>query len=222
MWLFLSPFGVNSGNFLDTFFAFSRGCLGVWGLTQGVLAAGRGRMVVFCMVSKGGVFAMISVEVPAGLSKAQRYRLILARLGGIVASERDALANLCNCMAYLYWTLGDVNWTGVYVLREGELVLGPFGGKPACSRIALDRGVCGACARTRTAQLVPDVHAFPGHIACDDASRSELVVPVYAHGELWGVLDVDSPLANRFDAEDLAGLEKVAKLVGEIAQGLRL
>ena len=163
---------------------------------------------------------MIHIDIPYDLSKAQRYRLISARLAGIAASEKDALANLCNFMAYLYWTMGNVNWAGVYILREGELVLGPFGGKPACSRIALDKGVCGACARTHTAQLVPDVHLFPGHIACDDASNSELVLPLFVNGELWGVLDIDSPLVNRFDAEDLAGMEKIARQVEELAAQL--
>ena len=163
---------------------------------------------------------MIHIDIPDDLSKAQRYRLISARLAGIAASEKDALANLCNFMAYLYWTMGNVNWAGVYILREGELVLGPFGGKPACSRIALDKGVCGACARTRTAQLVPDVHLFPGHIACDDASNSELVLPLFVSGELWGVLDIDSPTVNRFDAEDLAGMEKIARQVEELAAQL--
>ena len=163
---------------------------------------------------------MIRIDIPEDLNKEQRYKLIAARLAGIAASEKDALANLCNFMAYLYWTMGDVNWAGVYILRGGELVLGPFGGKPACSRITLDKGVCSACARTQSAQLVPDVHLFPGHIACDDASRSELVLPLFVNGALWGVLDIDSPTVNRFDAADLAGMEKIARQVEELASQL--
>ena len=165
---------------------------------------------------------VINIDIPAELNKEQRYKLISARLGGIAASEGDALANLCNFMAYLYWTMGDVNWAGVYILRGGELVLGPFGGKPACSRIALDKGVCGACARTKEVQLVPDVHLFPGHIACDDASRSELVLPLFANGQLWGVLDIDSPTVNRFDEADKAGMMKIASQVEALAAQLRL
>lgn len=163
---------------------------------------------------------MIHIEIPEGLSKAQRYRLIGTRLGGIAASEKDALANLCNFMAYLYWTVGDVNWTGVYIMRGGDLVLGPFGGKPACSRIGPGKGVCGAAAQSGQAQLVPDVHQFPGHIACDDASRSELVIPLFVNGELWGVLDMDSPSPNRFDDEDLKGMKSIAKMVEALAAQL--
>ncbi len=163
---------------------------------------------------------MIHIEIPEGLSKAQRYRLIGARLGGIAASEQDALANLCNFMAYLYWTVGDVNWTGVYIMRGGDLVLGPFGGKPACSRIGPGKGVCGAAALSGQAQVVPDVHQFPGHIACDDASRSELVIPLFVNGELWGVLDMDSPSPNRFDDEDLKGMKSIANMVEALAAQL--
>jgi len=165
---------------------------------------------------------MINVTIPEELTKEQRYRLIASRLSGIAASERDALANLCNFMAYLFWTMGDVNWAGVYILRDDELVLGPFGGKPACSRIALDKGVCGACAREQKPQLVPDVHLFPGHIACDDASNSELVLPLFVAGELWGVLDIDSPTRGRFDEDDLAGMKKIAAQVEALAAQLRL
>ncbi len=163
---------------------------------------------------------MIHIEIPEGLTKAQRYRLIASRLGGIAASEADAMANLCNFMAYLFWTLGDVNWVGVYILRGADLVLGPFGGKPACSRIAPGKGVCGAAAVSGQVQLVPDVHAFPGHIACDDASRSELVFPLFVNGSLWGVLDMDSPSLNRFDEEDRRGMEPIVKMVESLASRL--
>ena len=156
---------------------------------------------------------MIPVEIPAQLTKGERYRLISARLAALAAAERDPLANLCNFMAYLYWTVGGVNWVGLYLLRDGELVLGPFAGKPACSRLPPGKGVCGAAVRAGKSQLVHDVRAFPGHIACDDASRSELVVPLTVGGRLWGVLDLDSPEPNRFDEEDQAALEKIAALV---------
>jgi GAF domain-containing protein len=143
----------------------------------------------------------------------------------LLAGERDAIANLANTSALLYAALPQLNWAGFYLMHpspqdgadggSGELVLGPFQGKPACVRIALGRGVCGTAAAERRTQLVPDVHAFPGHIACDAASRSEIVVPlVFAAGpragELIGVLDLDSPILGRFDAADQAGLERIA------------
>ena len=159
---------------------------------------------------------MIRTDFPENLTKEQRYRLIFARLQGIAASEADALANLCNFMAYLYWTMGCVNWVGLYLLRDGALVLGPFAGKPACSRIAIGKGVCGAAAQSEQVQLVPDVHKFPGHIACDDASRSELVIPLFTDKKLRGVLDMDSPEAGRFDVEDQKWLEKIATLIEEL------
>lgn len=165
---------------------------------------------------------MISVDVPVGLSKSERYRFISARLEALAAGESDALANLCNFSAFLFHTLGDVNWVGVYVLRGGELVLGPFAGKPACTRIALGNGVCGTAAACGKPQLVPDVHAFPGHIACDGASNSEIVIPLYASGELWGVLDLDSPVLGRFDETDLAGLIPIAERYGTLAEKLSL
>ena len=142
-------------------------------------------------------------------SGAAFYRVLATELGALLAGEQDVVANAANCASLLYHSLSDVNWVGFYFLRDGELVVGPFQGKPACIRIALGKGVCGTAAATRETQVVPDVHAFPGHIACDSASRSEIVVPLIRRGELLGVLDVDSPKFSRFDSEDQAGLEKV-------------
>jgi GAF domain-containing protein len=163
---------------------------------------------------------MISVEIPEGLDKVQRYRLISVRLQGIAASEKDSLACLCNFMAFLYWTMGDVSWVGLYIRRGGDLVLGPFCGKPACSRIAMGKGVCGTAAETQRVQIVPDVSRFPGHIACDSASRSEIVFPLFADGQLWGVLDIDSPVLGRFDESDKKGLEPAAEMIEKLAAAL--
>lgn len=132
----------------------------------------------------------------------------------LTANEPDAVANMANVAALLFEYLPDVNWAGFYRLIDGELVLGPFQGKAACIRIALGSGVCGTAAATRETQLVSDVHAFPGHIACDAASASELVVPIVVDGELKAVLDLDSPSLARFTAEDAAGAEA---LVARIA-----
>ena len=135
----------------------------------------------------------------------------------ITSGEVDAVANMANVAALIWQGLPDLNWAGFYRFDGSELVLGPFQGKSACIRISLDRGVCGAAARTRETQRVEDVHAFPGHIACDAASRSELVVPIIADGRLIGVLDLDSPLPGRFAPDDAAGAEA---LVARIAHRL--
>ena len=133
--------------------------------------------------------------------------------------EPDLIANAANVAALLFTRLPRVNWAGFYLLGDGELVLGPFGGQPACTRIPLGRGVCGTAAVRRETVVVPDVHEFPGHIACDAASRSEIVVPLLRDGELLGVLDVDSPEVARFDEEDRVFLEQVARLVVGPAAG---
>jgi L-methionine (R)-S-oxide reductase len=140
------------------------------------------------------------------LSKAEAYRDLNGQLAGVFSGERDGLANTANMSALLYQALPQVNWAGFYFLRGGELVLGPFQGKVACVRIAVGRGVCGTAAERKEALVVPDVHVFPGHIACDAASRSEIVVPLIKAGRLLGVLDIDSPDLGRFDAEDRIGL----------------
>ncbi|HEY0939561.1 MAG TPA: GAF domain-containing protein [Steroidobacter sp.] len=142
------------------------------------------------------------------------YRQLLQELTGLIAGERDLIANLANSAALLYHSLPDLNWAGFYLLKDGELVVGPFQGKPACVRIAMGKGVCGTAAAQRTTQVVRDVHQFPGHIACDTASNSEIVVPMIRNGEVIGVLDLDSPKIARFDEEDRKGLEAfVATLI---------
>ncbi|HEY3496275.1 MAG TPA: GAF domain-containing protein [Polyangiaceae bacterium] len=155
-------------------------------------------------------------------SKRERYRELNEELAALFAGESDGLANASNMAALFFGALSDLNWFGFYFLRGSELVLGPFQGKVACVRIALGRGVCGTAARERKTVVVPDVHAFPGHIACDAASRSEIVVPLLRAGRLLGVLDLDSPLEDRFDADDAAGLEAAAELLLESSDLSRL
>lgn len=151
---------------------------------------------------------MESVTIDRTLPKAEVYRDLAASLGSLLAGESDALANLANASAMLAQALARINWCGFYLLRGEELVLGPFQGKPACVRIPVGKGVCGTAAERRETLVVPDVNAFPGHIACDAASRSEIVVPILQDGVPRGVLDVDSPEIGRFDDADRAGLER--------------
>jgi GAF domain-containing protein len=145
--------------------------------------------------------------------KPEFYRELAAAADALTAGEPDGVANMANLAALVWQLVPDLNWAGFYRLVEGELVLGPFCGKPACIRIPLGRGVCGTAAASGASQLVADVHAFPGHIACDAASRSELVVPVVRDGTVIAVIDLDSPLPARFDADDQAGFEALAALV---------
>ncbi len=140
------------------------------------------------------------------------YRDLARDLTALLAGERDLIANAANTAALLYDALPDLNWAGFYLYKEGELVLGPFQGKPACVRIAIGKGVCGTAAERRTTVLVEDVHAFPGHIACDSASNSEIVIPLLRGDELLGVLDVDSPKLRRFGEADQRGLEAIAQV----------
>jgi L-methionine (R)-S-oxide reductase len=150
---------------------------------------------------------MQAPSIDGGLSRPLLYRDLASALEATVAGEPDAIANLANASALLAGALERINWCGFYLLRGEELVLGPFQGKPACVRIALGKGVCGTAAARRETLVVPDVHAFPGHIACDADSRSEIVVPILEGQALRGVLDVDSPEPGRFGEEDRAGLE---------------
>lgn len=144
-------------------------------------------------------------------SKPEQYAQLLAQAQALVHGEGDRIANAANLSALVYHALPDLNWVGFYFFDGRELVVGPFQGLPACVRIPLDRGVCGAAASSRQTQRIEDVHAFPGHIACDAASRSELVVPLVKDGALVGVFDLDSPLPARFDADDQRGLESIAQ-----------
>jgi L-methionine (R)-S-oxide reductase len=147
------------------------------------------------------------------LEKIALYSELTAEVDSLLSGEVDVIANLANTAAAIYHALPSVNWAGFYLVRGAELVLGPFQGKPACVRIPLGRGVCGTAAARREPILVPDVHAFPGHIACDIASRSELVVPLIRDQILIGVLDLDSPLQARFDVQDQAGCEALVEVV---------
>ena len=144
--------------------------------------------------------------------KPTQYAQLLLACQNLLHGERDRIANAANLSALLFNSLPDLNWAGFYFFDGQELVVGPFQGLPACVRIPLDKGVCGAAARQRQTQRVEDVHAFPGHIACDAASRSEIVIPLLKNGELIGVLDIDSPLPARFDSDDQKGLEAIAEV----------
>lgn len=141
------------------------------------------------------------------------YLELASELDALLADEPDAIANAANAAAAIYYALPELNWVGFYFYRDNELVLGPFQGRPACVRIALGKGVCGTAAVTRRSVLVPDVTQFPGHIACDTASRSELVVPLLVGDTLLGVLDLDSPVLGRFDEADRLGCERLAEVI---------
>jgi len=145
-------------------------------------------------------------------TKEELYRELSTQLDALLEGEHDRIANAANMSALLYHALPDINWLGFYFMQEDGLVLGPFQGQPACVRIAVGKGVCGAAVAQRRPLVVPDVHAFPGHIACDSASRSELVVPLLRNGAVEGVLDIDSPSLERFDDADRAGCEALAAI----------
>ncbi|SEH88861.1 GAF domain-containing protein [Rheinheimera pacifica] len=144
--------------------------------------------------------------------KTALYRLLNQQAQALIDGETDLIANMANLSALLFNQLPDLNWAGFYIMRAGELVLGPFQGQVACVRIAVGKGVCGTAVATGQVQLVKDVHEFPGHIACDAASNSEIVLPLRHKGEIIAVLDIDSPLLARFDSDDQAGLEQLIKL----------
>ncbi|MDF2544484.1 MAG: hypothetical protein K0S47_4202 [Herbinix sp.] len=145
--------------------------------------------------------------------KEECYRLILAQIEALMENEENLIPNLGNVSALLNLALVDINWVGFYLMKNGELLLGPFQGKPACIHIPVGKGVCGSAVALDLTQLVFDVHQFPGHIACDSASRSEIVIPIHGNGKIVGVLDIDSPMIGRFDSKDQSGLEQVVKLI---------
>ncbi len=144
--------------------------------------------------------------------KSEQYQLMNAQLEALITDVPHRIANMANASALLYDTLEDINWAGFYLMEEGILVLGPFQGKTACIEIRVGKGVCGTAVERDEVMLVEDVHQFPGHIACDSASRSEIVVPIHADGKIIGVLDIDSPSLARFDAEDAAGLAEFVSI----------
>ncbi len=152
------------------------------------------------------------IDLHAAGAGLEGYRMLCAQLQSLLADERDFVANAAQFSAFLFNQVDDLNWAGFYLNRNEELVLGPFQGQVACVRIAFGRGVCGAAAATRQTQRVEDVHAFPGHIACDSASNSELVIPLVKDGALIGVLDLDSPRTERFSEADQQGLEQLAAI----------
>jgi GAF domain-containing protein len=159
------------------------------------------------------------IDLPG--DKVTAYAELETGARALFTGEHDLIANAANLAALLYWSLPQLNWAGFYLVepRHGDLLLGPFQGKPACVRIPIGRGVCGTAAARRETVVVPDVHAFPGHIACDSASNSEIVVPVIRGDRLIGVLDLDSPVPARFDREDAAGLERLVRVFVESLEG---
>lgn len=157
-----------------------------------------------------GVFHMFQTTNYSS-DKAKDYDLLIKQLDALSEDETDAIAILSNASALLNQFLQDINWVGFYLWKDSELVLGPFQGLPACIRIGYGKGVCGTAVKERKSQLIPNVHEFPGHIACDSASNSEIVVPIFAGNEIYGVLDIDSPIFNRFDEIDLQYLEKFVR-----------
>jgi len=154
----------------------------------------------------------LETDTDPATPKAELYRRLVARLENLLEGERDCIANAANTASLVYHALPEVNWAGVYLVQGEELVVGPFQGKPACTRIPFGRGVCGTAAARRETIVVDNVHEFPGHIACDSASSSEIVVPIVERGRLVGVLDLDSQRRARFDADDRAGLEALVEV----------
>ena len=147
------------------------------------------------------------------MNRTVNYEQVIRRLETLTNDIPYEIANLSNASALLWAALPDINWAGFYKMMDGQLVLYPFQGKTACVRIPVGRGVCGTAVAEDATRLVPDVHEFPGHIACDSASNSEIVIPIHVGGEIWGVLDIDSPYLNRFTAEDQAGLERFVQIL---------
>lgn len=163
------------------------------------------------MIGDGNMFKLSNIEK---MTREERYKLMINFVTSQISSENDILANLSNISAIIYVMIDDINWSGFYLKRGDELVLGPFQGKPACNRIKIGNGVCGTAAKLRKIQIVENVQEFPGHIACDCESKSEIVIPIIKNDELYGVLDIDSPILNRFsDLEEKYLVKLVDKLV---------
>ena len=162
---------------------------------------------------------MFDFAANPALPKPELYRELAAAAAALTEGERDAIANMANVAALIWQYLPDLNWAGFYRVVDGELVLGPFIGKPACIRISFGQGVCGAAAASGVTQLVADVHAFPGHIACDAASASELVVPIIVGGQVIAVIDLDSPTKASFDHDDADGIEALARAIASAISG---
>ena len=156
---------------------------------------------------------MLDIEENTYSIKTEFYKTITAQMQSLLEGERDAIANMANFAALLFHSMEFVNWVGFYIYKENELVLGPFQGKPACIRIGVGKGVCGTAADTLKTQSVDNVHEFPGHIPCDSASNSEIVIPIVINSKLIGVLDIDSPEFSRFDEVDQTGLEKLVDVL---------
>jgi GAF domain-containing protein len=154
---------------------------------------------------------MPKLDKSISTSKTELYRRLITQIESLLSNERDFIANAANFSSLIYHTLPDLSWTGFYIYKDGELVLGPFQGKPACVRIEIGKGVCGKAAEIQKTVVVENVHEFPGHIACDPQSNSEIVIPIIHENDLIGVLDLDSPVLGRFDAKDRAGLEALVK-----------
>lgn len=161
---------------------------------------------------------MFTVEKTTSDNKKAFYELMLKQLEALLDGEREPISIMANTSALLNECLEDINWVGFYLMKNGELLLGPFQGKVACMHIAVGRGVCGTAVAENTTQVVEDVHAFKGHIACDSASRSEIVIPLHKGDEVIGVLDIDSPILSRFDQEDAFYLEQVVALIERISE----
>jgi GAF domain-containing protein len=162
--------------------------------------------------------SFIASESSRSTSKSDLYDRLAEQLSSLLAGERDLIANAANFSALIFHSLPDLNWAGFYFLQDDELVLGPFQGRPACVRIAMGKGVCGTAAQSRATTVVPNVHEFPGHIACDSASNSEIVIPLMKGERLMGVLDLDSPLVGRFDDENAKGLNRLISVLVEASE----
>lgn len=158
---------------------------------------------------------MFKLDVIKDMNQEERLKYMLILLKGQLSSEKDNLANISNVTGIIMACVDRLNWAGFYIIRDNELVLGPFQGLPACNRIAIGKGVCGTAVATREVQLIPDVHLFPGHIACDDASNSELVIPIIKENKVFGVLDLDSPIKNRFTELEAEYFVKLVNILNE-------